>query len=112
MVPETVTNARYTEGGEGGQWLLVDLDDQAVGIYAEQKHLSLYGVVTLLAPPDEPDSFHYLSYQHILGPEPQDGIDQPVLIEAATADPRVVGLTRQFWHDIETDQWRPGKKIT
>lgn len=113
MIPETVQNARYVEfyeaqGNRRQPYLVVELDGQDVVIPDEQKLLERYGVVTFTQWPGDPDNEADLRYEAIL---PEEAWRGPQKVKAATADPRVVQLTRRYLHDLDTNNWQPGRRL-
>lgn len=117
MIPETVTNARYAHGEHPPSWatpqrlLLVDLDGVTVAVWEGAQRFLQDGGVNLQAPPGQPESQHYEIYKFLLPADPDNGRNSRRLYSGATADPRVVALTRKYLYDLETDQWRPGARI-
>lgn len=110
MIPETVENPRYATDDSSGieiPMLLVDLDGLPVAIPSQQNLLYRYGTVVFCswtaATKDMDDKFTRYQATVII-----DGETVPRKFEAATSDPRVVQLARNFWRDVEDETFRPG----
>lgn len=97
-----ISNARYTQSGNGLPLLKLDLDGIEATIDPQQKFLGR-GVVVLTLPPGSEDTLPPVSLPAV----PARGIG-PLTLRQATRDKEVLRLVRAFVAAVENGQLQVG----